>query len=126
MKVHAFDSEIAQRIGVNAAIVLRQIEHYMRVAKDKNYKKTHYKDGKWWAKTSTRRLHEHMPYLSKNTINWAIKILEDLGILISCKFKRYKYDQTKFYTIDYNKIDEIISSKTTQKQKKIYRFYHVE
>ena len=112
MKVHSFNPEIAIIININAAIVLGQIKFFMRVAENKEYKKTHYKDGKWWAKTSTKRLHEHMPYLSVSTINRAIETLEDMGIIISCKFKRYKGDQTKFYTIDYTKVKEIVAKET--------------
>ncbi len=115
MKVHAFNPEIAQRIGVITAIVLWQIKHFMRVAKDKKYNKTHYKDGKWWAKTSTRRLHEHMPYLSISTINRAIEALEDMDVIISCKFKRYKGDHTKYYTIDYTKVKETVAKETKHK-----------
>jgi len=113
--VHSFSPKLAKIININAAIVLWQIKHFMRVAKDKKYNKTHHKNGKWWAKTSTKRLHEHMPYLSISTINRAIEALEDMDVIISCKFNRYKGDQTTFYTIDYNIVKEIVDKETKLK-----------
>ncbi len=48
-----------------------------------------------------------LPFWSESTIKRTIKSLEKQGYLISGNFNRSKMDQTKWYSIDYEKLSEL-------------------
>ncbi|WP_254119113.1 conserved phage C-terminal domain-containing protein [Bacillus sp. FJAT-29790] len=48
-----------------------------------------------------------LPFWSESTIKRTIKSLENQGYLISGNFNRSKMDQTKWYSIDYEKLGEL-------------------
>jgi hypothetical protein len=51
---------------------------------------------------------ENFPFYSLNTIKRAFNKLEGLGILLSGEFNKLDGDRTKWYTIDYAKLEELL------------------
>lgn len=48
-----------------------------------------------------------MPLWSESTIKRTIRSLEKQGFLISANWNRLKIDKMKWYTIDYEKVEEL-------------------
>lgn len=100
-----FNEELAYLIGLNEAIFLQQIFYWLRINTEagKNYHKKKY----WVYNSYVQWQQGNFRFWSESTIKRTIKNLEDLGLLITDKFNKVKYDKTKWYTIDYKKLDKI-------------------
>ena len=107
---HSFDIGIAQKYGIEEAIIIKNIAYWIKKnkANDKNYH-----DGYYWTYNSRRAFKELFPYMNDSKIKRVLKNLEDLGILKSGEYNKISYDRTKWYTI----IDESIMEITGIKQK---------
>ena len=89
---------LAQKIGLNEAIVLQQIHYWIM-------KSSHIYNGKKWIYNSyTNWQQKNFPFWSTKTIQRAIQNLEKTEILESGNFNKLKIDRTKWYTINYEKI----------------------
>src|SRR3954452_7320658 len=80
---------LAQKIGLNEAVVLQQI-HYWLVSSQ------HEKEGRKWVYNTYKEWQRQMPFWSESTIKRTIKSLEDQGYLLSENFNRMKMDKTKW------------------------------
>ena len=95
-ETHFFDVHIAELYGVNCAVILQNIWHWIRKneANDKNFF-----DGTYWTYNSTKAFKELFPYLSQKQIETALKKLRDEKILITGNYNAMKYDRTLWYAI---------------------------
>lgn len=91
---------IALEVGRSAAIVLQQLHYW--ISSPKNYGAV--KEGNRWIYNSYQQWHEQIRILSAKTIQRAFKILEDKGLIQSQQFKKGSCDQTKAYTIMYDRL----------------------
>ena len=91
---------LAVKIGLNEAVVLQQI-HYWLVTS------AHVKEGKKWVFNTYKDWQLQLPFWSESTIKRTIKSLEDQGYLISANFNRFKMDKTKWYSINYEKLEQL-------------------
>lgn len=95
MSVNSFRTDIANLVGVPAAVIYQNI--YFWCEKNKaNKKNTH--DGKIWTYNSTRAFAEQFSYLTDRQIRTALDKLEEAGLIISGSFNKSSYDRTKWYT----------------------------
>lgn len=92
------DVKLAQAIGLNEAIVLQQINYWLhgRHAKKIN--------GRLWTYNSIKNWNEQFPFWSERTIKRVFSSLEKDGLLVTGNFNKYKFDKTKWYSIDVNKV----------------------
>ncbi|WP_346961085.1 hypothetical protein [Faecalicatena contorta] len=94
--VHTFDSKIATRYGVNAAILLQNLFYWI----DKNRaNEKHFHDGYYWTYNSIKAFEEMFPYMSAKQIRSALEKLENKGIIVSGNYNSSTYDRTKWYAI---------------------------
>lgn len=101
------NKELAEGLGVNEAIVLQQI-HAWLVSNEK--RGVNYKNGRYWTFNSLKKWHEnHFSFWSESTLKRVFTSLENKGILIVGNFNRSKLDRTKWYSIDYERVYEILS-----------------
>lgn len=91
---------IALEVGRSAAIVLQQLHYW--ISSPKNYGAV--KEGNRWIYNSYQQWHEQIRVLSAKTIQRAFKLLEDRGLIQSQQFKKSSCDQTKAYTIMYERL----------------------
>ncbi|EGD51598.1 hypothetical protein TheetDRAFT_1558 [Thermoanaerobacter ethanolicus JW 200] len=97
------DKTLAKVIGLNEAIVLQQV-HYWLVYNSRN--QINFIDGRYWTYNSIKEWHEqYFDFWSYDTVKRTFQKLEKMGLLISAKFNDDKLDQTKWYTIDYEKLN---------------------
>lgn len=89
---------LAKAIGLNEAIFLQQL-HYLL-----NYSKNEF-EGKSWIFNSLEQWEEIFCYWSLSTIRRTIKSLSKQGLLLTTdKFNQYKFDKTKWYSINYEQL----------------------
>ena len=100
------NKELAEGLGVNEAIVLQQIHGWL-VSNEK--RGLNYKNGRYWTFNSLKKWHEnHFSFWSESTLKRVFTSLENKGILIVGNFNRSKLDRTKWYSIDYDRVYEIL------------------
>ena len=91
---------MAVRIGLNEALVLQQIHYWLGISK-------HEFEGRKWVYNSYPDWQRQLPFWSVSTIKRTFQSLANLGYLLSGNWNASKLDQTKWYTIDYQKIEEL-------------------
>lgn len=94
--IHCFDVKVAEKYGVNCAIILYNLEFWIK-HNEVNGKNFH--DCKYWTFNSTKAFSELFPYMSQRQIETSIKKLRDDGIIITGNFNETKYDRTLWYAI---------------------------
>lgn len=100
----------SKQCGLNAAIVVNQI-NYWNELNEKLKSKKHFKDGYYWTYHAYDKwAKEDFPFWSGDTVRRAVKFLEDIGLVISTsKYNSWTADNTKWYRIDFEKLQEIIN-----------------
>ena len=93
---------LAESIGLNESLVLQQIHWLLSRSKKKI-------SGKYWVfNTYEEWRDKHFRFFSLSTVRRTIKNLEDLGLITSTtEFNKMKVDKTKWYTINYEKLDRL-------------------
>lgn len=97
---------LATLIGLNESIVLQQV-HYWLKTKEKT--EQDYIDGHYWVYNSYERWQKQFPFFSLRTLRRVFTSLEKKGLLISGNYNKAGFDKTKWYTIDYDTYDHILS-----------------
>ncbi|TCK03277.1 UNVERIFIED_ORG: replication initiation and membrane attachment protein [Anoxybacillus amylolyticus] len=93
---------LAKEIGLNEAIVLQQLHYWLQESNNE-------RDGHRWVYNTYEDWQKQFPFWSIRTIRRTIKNLENKGIVISDYLNSMKIDKTKWYRIDYERLEEIVS-----------------
>ena len=92
--VNSFDTEVAMDVGINAAILYKNIQYWCEHNRTNGH---HYHDGYYWTFNSMKAYAEQFPYLSEAQVRQALKILESKGYIKSGNYSKQSYDRTKWY-----------------------------
>lgn len=93
---------LAHAIGLNEAILLQQIQYWLT-------KSGKLRDGRRWVWNSAGEWQRQFPFWSTNTVRRTINSLRDQGLIdTSSSFNKMPMDRTLWYTINYNKVAEIM------------------
>ena len=93
---------LANIIGLNEAIVLQQLHFFLRISRNKV-------GGRPWVYNTINDWQAEFSFWSVKTVQRTIENLEKSGLVVSTdKFNKMKMDKTKWYTIDYQKLSEIL------------------
>lgn len=92
--INFFDTEVALDVGIKAAILYKNIQHWCEHNKtnDQNFH-----DGLYWTFNSARAFKEQFPYLTEKQIRTSLETLEGKGYIKSGNFNKVGYDRTKWY-----------------------------
>jgi hypothetical protein len=92
--MHSFDPDIAQRVGVHAAVIYQNIFWWTQknAANGK-----HIKDGYVWTFNSRTAFAKLFPYLTASQIKTALQKLCDSGLIIKGEYNASSYDRTNWY-----------------------------
>ena len=112
-EIHYFYVKIAEKYGVNCAILLQHIWHCVR--KNEANEKNFY-DGNYWTYNSARAFSEMFPYMTVKQINTALAKLRDEGIIATGNYNEVKYDRTLWYSIT-EKGKSIINTDISEKER---------
>lgn len=97
----------AKVLGLNEAIVVQQIHYWLNINEKA---KQNLIDGRYWTyNTLDAWQKENFDFWSTKTIGRVFDKLEKRGILIKSNHNKYKYDRTLWVTLDYDKLEEILS-----------------
>lgn len=94
--------------GLNKAIVLNQLSYWLGINEKA---KRNFKDGYFWMYDSYAKWAKRdFPFWSADTVKRAFVALEKDGIVISANYNSFKVDKTKWYRIDYKRLQEVIDT----------------
>ncbi|WP_222842695.1 conserved phage C-terminal domain-containing protein [Limosilactobacillus fermentum] len=83
--------------SVDKAIILQQIHYWSQ-------RSTNIHDGHKWVYNTVKSWHDQFSWLSEKTVQRYLKQLEDDSYLITSNFNKAKFDRTKWYRINYDKM----------------------
>ena len=95
--------KLAVEVGLNAAIVLQQL-HYWLVKSNKTI------DGKKWLYNTYNEWQKPFPFWGIATVKRIFADLEKRGLVLSANYNQHPMDKTKWYTIDYDALQNLVSS----------------
>lgn len=92
---------LAEKIGLNEAIIVQQIHYWTRISKN-------IRDGETWVYKTFPEWKEEFPFWSEKTIKRSMKKLEDANLVISTsKYNKMGIDRTKWYRINYEELSNL-------------------
>lgn len=91
---------LAKAIGLNEAIVLQQIHYWLQ-------KSSKVRDGDKWIYNTMESWQKQFPFWSIATVKRVFRSLEKSGLLIVANYNRASFDRTKWYRIDYQKLERV-------------------
>ena len=101
-----FRKELACMIGLNEAIILNQVEYWLRKNEEQG---NNFIDGRYWVfNTYEDWKKDNFPFMSTATVKRTFTKLEKSGILISANYNKMAIDRTKWYSISYEKLQETL------------------
>ena len=102
---YGFNILIAQKLGVNEAIIIRNFQHW--IAKNKANEKN-FCDGRYWTYNSIGAFCKIFPFWSRDQIRYTLKKLTEKGILVSGNYNKNPYDKTLWYSLNEEKLAELL------------------
>lgn len=96
-----FDHKLARVIGADKATMISQISYWTERTNNlhKGYK---------WVYNTAKDWQVQFDWLSVKTVQRYLKSLEQMGLLISDNFNKWKIDRTKWYRVNYDKLAELL------------------
>ncbi len=94
---HGFNVELATAYGVDEAVMIRSLQHWIMLNKAKNDRRGHYREGRWWTYNSFNALAELFPYWTARQIRRIMKNLLDNGVIISAQHGLAEGDQSNWW-----------------------------
>lgn len=96
MKTVCFDADVAEEVGIEAAIILWNIGYWIE-HNAANGQNEH--DGRFWTYNSQKAFQELFPFMSAGKVRGALKRLEDGGYILTGNYNRVAYDRTLWYAL---------------------------
>jgi len=103
--VRKFSPELAKELGLNQAIVIGQVDYWVKKNQNANI---NFHDGRYWTYNSFERWQSQFPFWSVGTIKRIFSDLRQRGILLVGNYNKLKFDKTNWYTLDYSKLSELV------------------
>lgn len=93
--------EVASIFGIEAAILLQNLEFWIKKNKANG---KHFYDGKFWTYNSVGAWQDLFPYMTKDVIRKRLDLLVEKGLLIRGNYNPDRRDRTCWYTLDFNQL----------------------
>lgn len=105
------DKKLASVIGLNESIVLQQLNYWLHGKSAKQI------DGRLWIyNTYDNWQKDNFPFWSKSTVRRALDSCIKKGLIITGNFNKAGFDNTKWYSIDAGKLDQVMNSASVQNE----------
>ena len=106
--------DLATVIGLNEAIVLQQVHYWLKKNSENEAnmeKPVHFRDDRWWTYNTLEEWQEkNFPFWNVRTVQRNFRKLEKEGLLIVGNYNRHAYDHTKWYSIDYDRLESLVNT----------------
>lgn len=99
--------DLAILIGVDQTMMLCQIDFWVQNHHDDE----HCKDGRYWIYETYDDWVEQFPYWGKTKIRDILRKLKEKNLIITGNYNKMSGDNTKWYTVNYDLLDKIMSEK---------------
>jgi hypothetical protein len=97
-----FCPNMAAAIGVSEAIIIHRLDYWLSRTK-------HHFDDRAWVYNTYESWQDQFPFWSRRTIQAIFRRLECLNIVESSqKYNRSRWDKTKWYSINYGRLSELM------------------
>lgn len=93
---HSFDIDLATKIGLKPAIILKHISFWVRKNEANN---KHFYDGRYWTYCSVKGFQKIFPYLGTKEIRNALVRLSELKYIQTGNYNTKGYDKTLWYSV---------------------------
>jgi hypothetical protein len=101
--VRLFNADLAKAVGVNEAIMIHQIHHWLRINKEQG---RNYEDGRYWTYNTLEAWSERdFKFWSKSTIQRVLGSLKAKGLVLTAIHNKKGYDRTTWYSLDYDALE---------------------
>jgi hypothetical protein len=100
---------LAVALGLNEAIILQQLHYWLG-------RKSHTREGEEWHYNTYEDWKKQFPFWSVSTIKRAILHLQEVGVVIAANFNNSPIDKTKWYRINYQKLNALGDLSTAQNE----------
>jgi hypothetical protein len=95
--------DLAKEIGLHEAVILQQIHYWLE-------RSNHLINGCRWIYNTYQAWQQQFPFLTLSAIRKAIARLEGLNLLKTERFDKQRWNQTKWYSINYQRLEVLICS----------------
>ncbi len=110
--IHLFNTEIAEKYGIEKAILIHNFVYWIEKNKANN---THFIEGKYWTYNSAKAFSELFPYMgSERKIYRLLAELVEEGVLETANHNTDKRNQTKWYAIVDKSIFQVYQMQMTE------------
>ena len=96
MPKHYFDSDIALKYGISAALIFQNLTFWIKNNEEKG---TNYHEGKYWTYNPRKQYYLLFPYLTRGQIDMGFKKLIDGGLVMVGRHDRNRYNRTLWYAL---------------------------
>ena len=101
MLVGGYSFDLARQIGLDGSAFISQVHYWLQ--RSKNFR---IEDGCRWIWNTVNQWLEQFSWMSRRKLERVIAKLESLGILLSQKFWKHQWNHTKWYRLDYKKLQK--------------------
>lgn len=109
----SYNATLMEKLGVNEALFLCQIMYWLKKNKGSGI---NYRNGRYWTYNTYQKWLEQMPWFSLSTLRRTVDSLEKSKCLITGRFNQNNYDKTRWYTVDFERVSELIYDPTVQNE----------
>lgn len=88
------------------AIMVDQLLNWQKKARINDPEAFH--EGTWWVYMPIRAWQEQLSWISEHTIRRNLKELKELGLVRIGDFNRHRYDRTRWYAVNEEKLKKMI------------------
>jgi len=94
---------LATLLGIDKAIILQQIQYWICTS-------PHDREGQKWIYNSYEEWAKQFPWMGNRKLRYVIRDLEQEGYLLTGRFNKRRGDNTKWYRINYEKLEELLDT----------------
>lgn len=94
--IHCLDTEVADKVGVYAALIYNKIIDWCKYHKERN---EFFFDGHFWMYNSRSSWVAHFSYMSDKNIQTALEKLVNSGLIIKGNYSENKFNRTNWYAL---------------------------
>lgn len=92
---HSFDIALAEAYGIEKAILIHHLQHWIRINRDHN---RNFKEGRYWTYQTCKYMQCTFAYMSVRSVRYHLQGLVKLGVIQTGNFNKDKLDKTLWYS----------------------------
>ncbi|MFA6809342.1 MAG: hypothetical protein WCR27_10175 [Eubacteriales bacterium] len=98
------DPDLAVLLGLHESIVIQQVHYWLKINEESS---RNFHDGHYWTYNSYSEWQKQFPFWNESSVQKIFLRLEKQGYLISGNYNKLKVDRTKWYRINYDKLQTL-------------------